>query len=40
MGVCDVSVLPIFLRGVAVNKIPACGVVVIPDPAVKTYGVR
>ena len=34
MGVCGVAVLLIFLRGVAVNKIPACGVAVIPNPAV------
>ena len=29
-----VAVLLIFLRGVAVNKIPACGIAVIPNPAV------
>ena len=34
MGVCGVAVLLIFLRGVAVNKIPAWGVAVIPNPAV------
>ena len=34
MGVCGVAVLLIFLRGVAVNKIPAYGVAVIPNPAV------
>ena len=31
MGCCGVA---IFLRGVAVNKIPACCVAVIPNPAV------
>ena len=31
---CGVAVLLIFLRGVAVNKIPAYGVAVIPNPAV------
>ena len=34
MGVCGVAVLLIFLRGVAVNIIPVCGVAVIPNPAV------
>ena len=34
MGVCSVVVLLIFLHGVAVNKIPAGGVAVIPNPAV------
>ena len=34
MGVCGVAVLLIFLGGVAVNKMPAYGVVVIPNPAV------
>ena len=34
MGVCGVAVLLIFLRGVAVNKIPSCGVAVISNPAV------
>ena len=34
IGVCGVAVLPSFLRGIPVNKIPHCGVAVIPNPTV------
>ena len=38
IGVCGVAVLLSFLCGIPVNKIPHCGVAVIPNPTVCDVG--